>query len=117
MAELTDFALTTRVEDGGTTVVALSGELDLHRMPALADALHATAGDVVVDLQEVTFLDSTTLALLVQEHRRLRSVGAELIVVVGERTPTTVFTVTGIDRILTIRSAEAPSRIADSRAA
>ena len=117
MAELIDFALTTRVDHDGTTVVALAGELDLHRAPALADALHAAPGHVVVDLQAVTFLDSTTLALLVQAHRRLRSVGDELIVVVGEHTPTTVFAITGIDRILTIRSAESPSRSADSRAA
>ena len=63
-------------------------------------------GRVIVDLQDVTFLDSTTLALLVREHRRLQSAGHELIVLVGEQTPLTVFAVTGIDRILTIRPAE-----------
>jgi anti-anti-sigma factor len=107
-----DFALTTRSDDDGRTVVAIAGELDLHRVAALAAALHAAVGRVVVDLQEVTFLDSATLALLVREHRRLHGAGRELTVLVGEQTPTTVFAVTGIDRILTIRSA-----VADSRAA
>jgi len=117
VTEPTDFALTTRVEDDGTTLVAVAGELDLHRVPALADALHAAAGHVVVDLQEVRFLDSTTLALLVREHRRRQAVGLELTVRVGEQTPTTVFAITGIDRILTLRSAERPSPFADPQAA
>ena len=117
MTYLVDFALATRVQDDGSTVVALTGELDLHRVPALADALQAASGRVVVDLQEVTFLDSATLALLVREHRRLQAAGRGLTVLVGEQTPTTVFAITGIDRILTIRSAELPSEVADSRAA
>lgn len=117
MADLVDFALTTRSQDDGSTLVVLAGELDLHRVPVLADALQAAPGSVVVDLQEVTFLDSATLALLVQEHRRLQAAGQELTVLVGEQTPTTVFAITGIDHILTIRSAGQASAISDTRAA
>ena len=117
MSDLVDFALTTRAQDDGNTLVSLAGELDLHRVPAVADALQAAAGHVVVDLQEVTFLDSATLALLVQEHRRLQAAGRELTVVVSEETPKTVFVVTGIDRILTIRSGESAPLVADSQAA
>ena len=112
MTDPADFALTTRAGDDGTTLVALTGELDLHRVPALADALQAAAGRVVVDLQRVTFLDSATLALLVEEHRRLQAAGRELTILVGEHTPSTVFAVTGIDRILTIRPAGEPSHAA-----
>ena len=117
MNDLVDFALTTRAHDDGTTLVALAGELDFYRVPALADALQAAAGRVVVDLQEVTFVDSASLALLVREHRRLQAAGRELSVLVGEQTPTTAFAVTGIDRILTIRSADSPSPVAAPRAA
>ena len=117
MTDLVDFALTTRAQDDGSTVVVLAGELDLHRVPALADALRSAAGGVVVDLQEVTFLDSATLALLVREYRRLHAAGQELTVLVGEQTPTTVFAITGIDRILTIRSAEPLAPVGGSRAA
>src|SRR5580765_129027 len=113
MTDLIDFALTTRAEVDGSVLIAVAGELDLHRLPALADALQAAAAPVVVDLQEVTFLDSATLALLVREHRRLEAEGHELTVVVGRQTPTTVFAVTGIDRILTIESAEQPPPAAD----
>ena len=101
-----DFALTTRAQADGSTRVALAGELDLYRIPELAAALEAAAGRIVVDLQDVTFLDSATLTLLVQEHRRLQAAGHELIVLLGEQTPITVFAITGFDRILTTRPAE-----------
>jgi anti-sigma B factor antagonist len=104
-----DFAVRTEQITDGTTVVALGGELDLYRLPALADALQsaASARKVVVDLREVTFLDSTTLALLIKEQRHRRDNGRELLVVVGPQTPLTAFAVTGTDRILTIQPADA----------
>lgn len=110
-----DFAITTRAQADGSTLVALAGELDLYRTPALAAALQTARGRIIVDLQDVTFLDSTTLALLVREHRRLQSAGHELIVRIGEQTPLTVFAITGFDRILTIRPAEL-YRVAESSA-
>ena len=116
LATEVDFAITTRAQADGSTRVALAGELDLYRVPALAAALEVAAGRIVVDLQDVTFLDSATLALLVQEHRRLQSAGHELIVLVGEQTPLTVFAVTGFDRILTIRPAKL-HRVAEPSAA
>jgi anti-anti-sigma factor len=105
-AEL-DFAVTNRAGENGTTIVAVAGELDLYRIRALTQALQSASDTarVVLDLRKVTFLDSTTLALLVQEHRRLQEAGRELIVRVGEQTPTTAFTVTGIDRIVAIQYA------------
>lgn len=110
-----DFAITARAQADGGTRVALAGELDLYRVPELAAALEAATGRIVVDLQDVTFLDSATLVLLVQEHRRLQAAGHELIVLVGEQTPVTVFAITGFDRILTIRPAEL-HRVAESGA-
>ena len=105
MAPEVDFAISTEQRPDGTTVVALVGELDLYRLPALTEALESatSAGRVTVDLREVTFLDSTTLALLIREQRRLRDDGRELLVVVGPETPLTAFAVTGLDRMLTIQ--------------
>lgn len=64
-----EFAITVEPRGEGTTAVVLAGELDLYRLPAVTEALQsaASARRVVVDLREVTFLDSTTLGLLV--HR------------------------------------------------
>src|ERR1044071_347975 len=117
MTDMVDFTLTTRPGDDGSSVVELAGELDLYPAPELTDALQGGSGPVVVDLQEVTFLDSTTLALLVREHRRLRTAGRDLTVLVGPRTPTSAFAITGVDGILAVRSAAAPSATAGALAA
>ena len=108
MSEEVQFSIATRAGRDGTIVVAVTGELDLYRAPTLTEALDAASGTVVVvDLQDVTFLDSTTLGVLIKQHRRLREAGAELIVLAGERTPTTPFEVTGVDQLLTLRTIEA----------
>lgn len=108
MSEEAEFSIATRAGTNGTTIVAVTGELDLYRAPALTEALDAALGTaVVVDLQDVTFLDSTTLYVLIQQHHRRQEEGAELILLVGERTPTTVFEITGFDQILTLQTIEA----------
>jgi anti-anti-sigma factor len=59
-----------------------------------------------VDLRSVTFIDSTTLALLLSASRRQHVRGGELLVLVGPQTPMTGFEVTGLDRLLAIRRVE-----------
>ena len=105
MSQEVEFSIAARAGRDGTTIVAVTGELDLYRAPALTEALDAALGTaVVVDLQDVTFLDSTTLCLLLTQQRRLHEEGAELIVLVGDRTPTTVFEITGFDQILALQT-------------
>jgi anti-sigma B factor antagonist len=112
-----DFALTIKRRPGSaTTVLALGGELDLYRAPeieqALAEVIEPLSADngetqrsrrVVVDLRSVTFLDSTTLVLLLAASGRQRALGGELLILVGPQTPTTPFEVTGFDRLLAVR--------------
>jgi anti-sigma B factor antagonist len=66
----------------GVAVVAASGEIDLATASsfrtALIDAVADRAGDLVVDLSDVTFMDSTGLGALVSARRRLALRGASL---------------------------------------
>jgi anti-anti-sigma factor len=105
----------------GTVVVVLAGELDLYRAPAIEEALARATAPVpageaafdgrssdevrrlVVDLRSVTFIDSSTLFLLLAASRRQRACGREFLVLVGPQTPTNAFEVTGFDRLLPIR--------------
>jgi len=102
-----EFELTLTRRAGGTTVLALAGELDLCRAPAieqaLAEAAEPATGRVVVDLRDVTFLDSNTLVLFLAAHGRQQARDGELLIVVGPHTPTRSFEVTGFDRLLTIK--------------
>ena len=109
MSPEVDFAIETQAGPDGTTIVTLAGELDLYRLPAITEALATTSGRVLVDLSEVTFMDSGTMDHLLEEHRRLQQTGGELIVLTSEETPTTVFSVTGIDQILTMRPSGTPA--------
>jgi anti-sigma B factor antagonist len=60
--------------DGGV-VVSLAGELDLYNAEEVRDALlDACAGEpslLVVDLEEVRFIDSTALGVLIEARSRL----------------------------------------------
>jgi len=64
--------------------VALRGEIDLLRRPALLAALDAaiadTDGPFVVDLTEVDFLDSSGLGVLLHTRDRLRRANREMTV-------------------------------------
>lgn len=79
-------------------VISPAGELDIATMGPLADALRrCDDGDqVVIDLSEVTFLDSSVLALFVESSRRctMSVVGAQGIV-------RRVFEISGLHSLLT----------------
>lgn len=57
------------VVDGGTRTLRVAGELDLASadilQEALAEALEAGEGRLVLDLRRLTFIDSTGIAILI----------------------------------------------------
>ena len=65
-------------------VLSVSGELDLASAPLLQehllDAAQAKMGEVVVDLEHVTYIDSVGLGILASAHKRLATSGGELII-------------------------------------
>lgn len=75
---------TVRVEvtDRRSVVVHPVGEIDYSSLEplreALLDARVAGVNEVVVDLAEVTFLDSQGLAVILYAHQRQRSAGGRL---------------------------------------
>ncbi|HTD36360.1 MAG TPA: STAS domain-containing protein [Candidatus Limnocylindrales bacterium] len=56
------------------TIIALRGELDLSNVAALRASLGTISGPAVVDLSDVTYLDSTALYELDAFRRRVGSV-------------------------------------------
>ncbi|HYF26995.1 MAG TPA: STAS domain-containing protein [Baekduia sp.] len=83
-----DFSVRTKVR-GATRTVAVRGELDLgtadvvgHR---LATALQEHPELVVVDLSEVTFMDSTGVSLLVRARSRAERHDVRLVIVASPR--------------------------------
>lgn len=97
-----DFSLALERCGSDSAVLVLAGELDLFRAPAIEDAL-AEVRHLTVDLRLVTFIDATTLGLLLGASRRRQADGGQLLVLVGPQTPMTAFEATGVDRLLAIR--------------
>ena len=64
-------------ERGGGMVVKLAGDLDLYNAEqvrsALAQAVARSPQRVVVDVEEVDFIDSTALGALIDAHRKLET--------------------------------------------
>ncbi len=89
------------------TVVAAEGELDLNNAPQLRRTLNAAvdagAANLVMDLTEVQFIDSTTLGVLIGAYNRLRPTGGRLAVACPQEKLLNVFRVTGLDRVFLVR--------------
>ena len=93
-------------EHHGASVLAVRGEVDVATAPQLRERLEAMAEEgttmAVVDLSEVSFVDSTALGVLVTGAKRLRKGGGDLRLVVTEPHIAKVFTITGLDEVFTI---------------
>ncbi|HLG66302.1 MAG TPA: STAS domain-containing protein [Acidimicrobiales bacterium] len=101
------FEITERpAAPAGPPVVEVKGEIDVATAPALRERLNAQvdAGwpTVLVDLLDVTFLDSTALGVLVGALKRCREAGGNLRVVMAEPRILKVFEITGLTDIFQI---------------
>jgi len=78
------FTAAAERRDDATWIVTVSGELDLATAPeleAVFEGVAATASDrVLVDLGQVSFLDSSGIRALVRAKRRLDVIGAPLVI-------------------------------------
>ena len=92
--------------DDQTHVLALRGELDVATVPRLAEPLREVlaAGKtaVVIDLGELTFLDSTGLMVLLNGLRRVVRQGGNLAIVCTNPTVLRLFDITGTATTFTV---------------
>jgi anti-sigma B factor antagonist len=86
--------------------LALAGEFDLSNAAQLEDALKDVERDrpalLILDLRELTFMDSTGLRVMVSADSRARDDSRRLAVVQGPESVHRVFRITGLDDHLEI---------------
>lgn len=91
---------------GTWTVIEVRGELDLSTSEALRSALDGAFGDdpprIAIDLTDVTFMDSSSLGVLVATLERARERDGELRLVGVQGSPAKVIALTGLDSAFTI---------------
>ena len=101
-----NFDIATEQVGNGSYVIALSGEVDLYTAPEFKQQLLEVIGNgaknVIVDFSSTTFIDSTTLGVLVGGVKRLRPNDGQLSLVCSDRNITKIFEITGLDRVFTI---------------
>lgn len=89
-----------------TGVVSASGELDLGTVESfriqVAGAVASDASRVVIDLRRVTFIDSTTLGVLVEAHNRLTARNRDLVIKTQQPIVLRLFEITGLATVLNI---------------
>jgi anti-sigma B factor antagonist len=98
-----EFGISDRAVDGNTHVISVTGEVDLFTAPEFKQRLMApiAAGvdHVIVDLMETTFIDSSSLGVLIGAHRRLKARGGSLIVACNAESIVKTFRITGLDGV------------------
>ena len=86
--------------DADRVTMELAGEFDLDSAALFSAranaAMDVDAAVVVIDLADLTFIDSTGVAALLELHHRLSAAGRSLRVVNVGRQPASVFAMTGL---------------------
>ena len=99
--------LTSFLQDGELTI-ALTGEIDHHRAKAYIMSLTAKIEAYnprvcVLDFQDVTFMDSSGIAVVINALRNMEKSDGSLILLGPKEQPMKVFRASGIDKLVEIR--------------
>jgi anti-sigma B factor antagonist len=95
---------------GGEIVVALSGELDPHSAPQLQEEIDAVrdvghaGATVVLDLEELSFIDSSGLRVLIAAQKAIDAVGGRLVLRHPSETARRLLEITGLVDHLAVES-------------
>jgi anti-sigma B factor antagonist len=102
----TDFDVRERSVNSERSLIAVAGELDLFTAPELRTRLNELIDDgtreLIVDLSDTAFLDSTGLGVLISVYKRMSSCDGELVIIDSRRNILKAFQVAGVDQLLTI---------------
>ncbi len=111
-----DLDLNVRKE-GDHTVLLVRGEIDVYTAPKLREKLIELVSEgsyhLVVDLEQVDFLDSTGLGVLVGGLKRVRNHDGSLQLVCTQEKILKIFRITGLTKVFPIH-ASVKDAIADS---
>lgn len=101
-----DFSVRSRLE-GGSSVLDVRGEIDMLTAPrlqaAITESLDRPAAPILVNLEGVTFMDSTGLRALVESRERAESAGVRLTLVGPSRQVRRLLSLTGLERFFDVQ--------------
>lgn len=94
--------------ENGQLTIALSGEIDHHRAKAYIEAISAkleayAPRTCVLDFEQVTFVDSSGIAVVINALRNITRIGGKLILSGLRDQPMKVFKTSGVDKLVEIK--------------
>lgn len=102
--ESPEFDVVTEPMGDHGAILAVSGELDMLTVPRMRDALNRVieggARSVVLDLSDVSFIDSVSLAAIVNARRRLGDGGRVGVVIEEGSYAMLIFEIGGLDAVV-----------------
>jgi anti-sigma B factor antagonist len=105
-----DLSIASRIE-GDKTVVSVGGEIDVYTAPKLREQIVALVEEgryhLVIDMEEVEFLDSTGLGVLVGGLKRVRAHDGSLRLVCTQERILKIFRITGLTKVFPIHGSVA----------
>ena len=101
--------LTSFLQDGKITII-LTGEIDHHRAKAYIQTITAkieaySPRICVLDFRDVTFMDSSGIAVVINALRQMNKIEGKLILTGIGNQPMRVFRASGIDKLVEIKEA------------
>lgn len=97
--------------EADTAAITADGEIDLatvHTLrSAITTALQQGARHLTLDLNQVTYIDSSGLGTLIGAHKRLTSSGGSVTIRCSQARILRLFAITGLDRVLTVLGPDA----------
>jgi anti-sigma B factor antagonist len=101
-----EFGIEDRRVADDVHVMAVTGEIDLFTAPEFKQHLTRPIDDgvdrLIVDLTATTFIDSSSLGVLIGAHRRLKQRNSSLVVVCDNDAIVKTFKITGLDGVFTL---------------
>jgi anti-sigma B factor antagonist len=106
---ISDNVAVEHTRDGDLAIVAMGGELDYEASPQLrarlVGAIKAGGRRLVLDLSDVTFIDSTAIGVLAGTVARLDDAGGGSLAVVSTNEKVLqIFEITGLDSVIALHS-------------
>ena len=109
-SDVAEFRIEEQSPRPAVRILVVHGDADLHAAPELRERLRGAIDDgattLVVDLSETSFLDSTSLGVLLGAMKRLREQDGQIRLVVPRPEVRRIFEITLLDRIFPLHETQ-----------
>ena len=115
------FSIINQRSGEAAATVCVSGYLDFDNAPALKrsllDPIEAGSSQLVVDLTDVDFIDSTAIGVLIGAQKRLQESGGSVAVVCTNENVRDIFDLVGLSEVVSLHRSRDDAISAFARAA